>query len=41
MNFSRKLHSPVKWVAILAVILLSASGAFAQGIAPPLRPVGV
>jgi len=30
MNFSRKLHSPVKWVAILAVTLLSASGAFAQ-----------
>jgi hypothetical protein len=30
MNLSRKLHSPVKWAAILAVTLLSASGACAQ-----------
>jgi hypothetical protein len=30
MNLSRKVHSPVKWAAILAVTLLSASGAFAQ-----------
>jgi hypothetical protein len=30
MNLSTKLHSPVKWAAILAATLLSASGAFAQ-----------
>jgi hypothetical protein len=30
MNLSRKLHSPVKWAAILAATLLSAGGAFAQ-----------
>jgi hypothetical protein len=30
MNLSMKLHSPVKWAAILAVTLLSAGGAFAQ-----------
>jgi hypothetical protein len=30
MNLWRKLHSPVKWAAILAVTLFSAGGAFAQ-----------
>jgi Family of unknown function (DUF5684) len=30
MNLSMKLDSPLKWAAILAVTLLSASGAFAQ-----------
>ena len=31
MNISMKLHSPVKWVALPAVTLFIASGAFAQG----------
>src|SRR5258707_9154766 len=30
MNFSMKLHSPVKWPAISAVTLFSAFGTFAQ-----------
>jgi len=30
MTLSSKLHSPVKWIASLAVTLLSAGGAFAQ-----------
>ena len=38
MNLSRKLHSPMKWAAILAVTLLSASGAFAQEDRPHASP---
>jgi len=30
MTLSLKLHSPVKWIASLSVLLLSASGVFAQ-----------
>jgi hypothetical protein len=35
MNLSMKLPSPVKWAAIPAVTLLSASGAFAQEYRSP------
>ena len=35
MNLSMKLHSPVKWAAILAVTLLSVIGAFAQEYRSP------
>ena len=38
MNLSMKLHSPVKWAAILAATLLSASGAFAQEYRSPASP---
>jgi len=38
MNLSMKLHSPMKWAAILAVTLLSASGAFAQEDRPHASP---
>jgi|ERR1700719_2190595 len=38
MTRSMKLHSPVKWAAILAVTLLSASGAFAQEYRSPASP---
>jgi hypothetical protein len=38
MNLSMKLHSPVKWAAILAVTLLSAGGAFAQEYRSPASP---
>jgi hypothetical protein len=38
MNLSMKLHSPMKWAAILAVTLLSAIGAFAQEYRSPASP---
>jgi hypothetical protein len=38
MTLSMKLHSPVKWAAILSVTLLSAVGAFAQEDRPHATP---
>ncbi len=38
MSLSMKLHSGVKWAAIPAVTLLSASGAFAQDNRSPAAP---
>ena len=38
MNLSMKFPSPMKWAAIPAVTLLSASGAFAQHNSAPVSP---
>jgi len=38
MNLSMRFPSPMKWAAILAVTLLSASGAFAQENRPHASP---
>jgi Family of unknown function (DUF5684) len=38
MNLSMKFPSPMKWAAIPAVTLVSASGAFAQGNRPHASP---